>query len=54
LRCLLQLVAAKDEETQRKRIAKVCGDAFGEQCVYIEREVEGIALSGWILSMAAV
>jgi DNA mismatch repair protein MutL len=47
-RTVLQLVAAKDEETQRKRIAKVCGDAFGEQCVYIEREVEGIALSGWI------
>jgi DNA mismatch repair protein MutL len=47
-RTLLQLVAAKDEETQRQRIAKICGDAFSEQCVYIEREVEGIALSGWI------
>ncbi|MDH3862197.1 MAG: DNA mismatch repair endonuclease MutL, partial [Gammaproteobacteria bacterium] len=47
-RTVLQLVAAKDEETQLQRIAKICGDAFGEQCVYVEREVEGIALSGWI------
>jgi len=47
-RTVLQLVAAKDEETQRQRVAKICGDAFAEQCVYLEREVEGIALSGWI------
>ncbi len=47
-RVVLQLVAAKDEEAQRQRVAKICGDAFAEQCVYIEREVEGIALSGWI------
>ncbi len=47
-RTVLQLVAAKDEATQRQRVAKICGDAFAEQCVYLEREVEGIALSGWI------
>ena len=47
-RTVLQLVAAKDGEAQRQRVAKICGDAFAEQCVYIEREVEGIALSGWI------
>ena len=29
-------------------MATICGDAFAEQCVYLEREVEGIALSGWI------
>ena len=40
--------AAKDADTRRQRIAKICGDAFAEQCVHIEREVEGIALSGWI------
>ncbi len=47
-RTVLQLVAAKDEETRRQRVAKICGDAFADQCVAIEREVEGIALSGWI------
>lgn len=47
-RTVLQLLAAKDEETHRQRVARICGDAFAEQCVYIEREVEGIALSGWI------
>jgi DNA mismatch repair protein MutL len=47
-RTVLQLTAAKDEATQRQRVAKIVGDAFAEQCVYLEREVEGIALSGWI------
>lgn len=47
-RVVLQLVAAKNEDAHRQRVAKICGDAFAEQCVYVEREVEGVALSGWI------
>jgi DNA mismatch repair protein MutL len=47
-RTVLQAPAARSEEAQRQRVARICGDAFGEQCVYIERETEGIALSGWI------
>ena len=47
-RTVLQLPAAKDAEAERQRVAKICGDAFAEQCVFIQREVEGIALSGWI------
>jgi DNA mismatch repair protein MutL len=47
-RTVLQVPAARTEEAQRQRVARICGDAFGEQCVYIERETEGIALSGWI------
>lgn len=47
-RTVMHTPAAKSEEAQRKRIAKICGDAFGEQCIYLERETEGIALSGWI------
>lgn len=47
-RTVLQVPAARSEEAQRQRIARICGNAFGEQCVYIERETEGIALSGWI------
>lgn len=47
-RSVLQLATAQDEESERQRIAKICGDAFAEQCVYLERETDGIALSGWI------
>jgi DNA mismatch repair protein MutL len=47
-RTVLNLVAASNEELRRQRIASVCGQAFAEQCVYIERETDGIALSGWI------
>jgi DNA mismatch repair protein MutL len=47
-RTVLQVAAANSEEQQRQRVAKICGTAFADQCVYIERETEGIALSGWI------
>jgi DNA mismatch repair protein MutL len=47
-RTVLKLVAASSEELRRQRIATVCGDMFADQCVYIERETDGIALSGWI------
>ncbi len=47
-RTVLNLPAATDEEQRRQRIAKLCGEKFAEQCVYIDRETEGIALSGWI------
>ncbi|MDH5620728.1 MAG: DNA mismatch repair endonuclease MutL [Gammaproteobacteria bacterium] len=47
-RTVLQVAAAKSDEQQRQRIAKICGAGFADQCVYIERESDGIALSGWI------
>ncbi|HNP65332.1 MAG TPA: DNA mismatch repair endonuclease MutL [Woeseiaceae bacterium] len=47
-RSVLQTPAAKTIDEQRQRIAKICGAAFAEQCVFLEREVEGIALNGWI------
>jgi DNA mismatch repair protein MutL len=47
-RTLFKLAAAPGSEAQQRRIAKLCGDAFAEQAVHIEREVEGIALAGWI------
>ncbi|MGB5577617.1 MAG: DNA mismatch repair endonuclease MutL, partial [Woeseiaceae bacterium] len=47
-RTALSLAAASDEESRRQRVANVCGEAFADQCVYIEREIDGIALSGWI------
>lgn len=47
-RTVLQAPAAKSEEQQRQRVAKICGDAFAEQSIHIERDADGIALSGWI------
>ncbi len=47
-RTVLQLSAAKDRDAQRKRIERICGEAFAQQCVYVEHDVEGIALAGWI------
>jgi DNA mismatch repair protein MutL len=47
-RTVFKLAAARDKDAERQRIAKLCGDAFAEQCVHIERVVEGVALSGWI------
>ena len=47
-RTVLTLAAASTDELRRQRIGRVCGDAFAEQCVFLERETDGIALSGWI------
>ena len=47
-RTVMSTPAAKTMEYQRQRIAKICGNAFAEQCIAIERETDGIALSGWI------
>ncbi len=47
-RTVFKLPAAKDSDVEQQRIARLCGDAFAEQGVRIERAVEGIALSGWI------
>ncbi len=47
-RTALNLSAASDAESRRQRIAQLCGDAFADQCVYVEKDAEGIALSGWI------
>ena len=31
-----------------RRVAKICGEAFAEQCVYVERETDGVAIAGWL------
>jgi DNA mismatch repair protein MutL len=45
---LFRLAAAQDEASRRARIATLLGEAFAEQAMVIEREVDGIALTGWI------
>jgi DNA mismatch repair protein MutL len=47
-RTVLSTPAAKTPEEQRQRIAKICGSAFAEQSVALERVTDGIALNGWI------
>jgi len=47
-RAVLRLIAATDDHGRRKRISDVCGDAFTAQAVYLSRDSEDIALSGWL------
>lgn len=45
---VLQLAAAASEDERLARIATLCGEPFAAQAIHLEREVEGIALTGWI------
>jgi len=47
-RTVFRLPAAKDDAMEQQRLAALCGEGFAAQAVRIEREVEGIALAGWI------
>lgn len=47
-RVVLQLAAATSEEARLRRVGKICGETFAEQAIFVERETDGIALSGWI------
>ena len=47
-RAVLVLKAADSDDGRLARISKICGDAFAGQAVFVEREADGIALSGWL------
>ena len=47
-RTVLQLAAAATDAERLQRIAKICGEAFAEQTIFLEHETEGVALTGWI------
>jgi DNA mismatch repair protein MutL len=47
-RSVLTLSRSDSREQGLQRIAAICGAAFAEQSAFIEREADGIALSGWI------
>jgi DNA mismatch repair protein MutL len=47
-RAVLELAGAGDEAQRRARIATICGEPFAAQAIRIDREEQGIALSGWI------
>ncbi|HSG63769.1 MAG TPA: DNA mismatch repair endonuclease MutL [Gammaproteobacteria bacterium] len=45
---VLQLPRAVDRAAQERRIAEVCGAEFLADARYIEREIEGLRLWGWL------
>ncbi len=47
-RVVFKLASASTEKQQLARVAKICGEAFAEQAVYIDHQTQGIALAGWI------
>lgn len=47
-RKVLNLQPATTREQMERRVASVCGNAFIEQCLYIEHEAAGLKLKGWI------
>jgi len=47
-RTIFSLPAAPTDDARLGRIAKLLGDEFARSCVAIQRDVEGIALTGWI------
>ncbi len=45
---VLQLSAATSAGSRQQRVARVCGAAFIEQCLYTDFEAAGMRLWGWI------
>jgi DNA mismatch repair protein MutL len=47
-RVVLQLATAESDEGRLRRIAKICGEGFAEQALYLQHETDGMALEGWL------
>jgi len=47
-RNVLRLAAAKNQEEQLERVARICGEELAAQSVHVQQEADGLALSGWI------
>jgi DNA mismatch repair protein MutL len=47
-RAVLQLAAATTGDDRLQRIAKLCGQAFADQAIFLEHEAEGVAITGWV------
>ena len=47
-RPVFDLPAAKTREEQEARLARLCGKAFVENGLYVEREADGMSLRGWL------
>ena len=47
-RTVLALKPATDEESRLQRLGKICGEAFATQCLFIDRAIDNMALTGWV------
>jgi len=47
-RATLNLKVAADDDARLQRISKICGEAFASQAMFINRESDSVAVSGWI------
>jgi len=47
-RSVLDIKAATDEVLRLARISKICGESFASHAVFIERESDSMAISGWV------
>jgi DNA mismatch repair protein MutL len=47
-RVVLRLSPARSREEQEERVARLCGQVFVEQAVYVEHAAAGMALRGWV------
>lgn len=47
-RTVLEFAAATESDDILDRISAVCGDAFATQTLFIDRETDAVALSGWL------
>jgi len=44
----LKLAVANDDASRLARVGQICGEEFAAQAIYIQRESDTVALSGWI------
>jgi len=47
-RTVLKLASARDDDGRLQRVSRICGEAFAVQAVFVHREAEDVALSGWL------
>jgi DNA mismatch repair protein MutL len=47
-RAVFDFPVARNRAEQEDRVARICGQAFMEHALYIEREAQGLSLRGWI------
>lgn len=47
-RTVINLPAASDDDGRLRRLGIVCGEAFASQALYLNRESDKVALSGWL------
>ncbi len=47
-RPVFDLPAASSRDEQEARLAKLCGKAFVDSALYVERDADGMSLRGWI------